>query len=219
LTLAELWREAEAVLFDFDGVIADSEPLYRDTWNSVLADFGCFVSEESYWKHWSYLGEGLEGEIRRKGLIITDPQREKNRQRALYRSRCLSDGIDLFPGAAETLSLVMNRKPCAIASNTEGYLVKEILGRHLELLPPVTGGEGLKPKPAPDIFLKAAEYLNVHPSRCLVIEDAMKGITAGLSAGMPVILVRNRYNWNLNGTGAAVEVNGMNELLSCLEKL
>ena len=72
-TLSELWSNAQAVLFDFDGVLADSEPFYRKSWNTVLSDFDHSVSEKQYWKHWAFLGEGLEGEIPGGGGLLREP--------------------------------------------------------------------------------------------------------------------------------------------------
>lgn len=213
MNLHNLWHGSRAVLFDFDGVLADSEPFYRKSWNLVLSSFHHSVPEDAYWKHWSYLGEGLEGEMERTGLRIQFPEREKEKQREIYRDFCLADRIPLFPLAAEALSGVMKQKSCAIASNTHSGLVRRIIGSAVSVLPPVVGGEGLKSKPAPDIFLSAAEVLCVHPEDCLVFEDAMKGIKAGNAAGMKVVLVRNRYNRDFDGTGAALEIQGLGDIV------
>lgn len=106
----------------------------------------------------------------------------------------------------------MEHKLCAIASNTDSSLVRTIAGADINSLPPVVGGEGLRPKPFPDIFLKASEYLSIDPSRCLVFEDAWKGIKAAESAGMPAVLVRNGYNTGLPSPEADCEIQGLNEL-------
>lgn len=211
--LERLWRDSDAVLFDFDGVLADSEPYYRKSWNMVLSSYNHSIPEMAYWKHWSFLGEGLEGEMKRTGLEVSRPKREKERQKAIYREFCLSGMIPMFPLAAEALSSVMRKKPCAIASNTDSDLVKAVARSAVGSMPPVVGGDGLRSKPAPDIFLRAAETLGVQPDRCIVFEDAMKGILAGNSAGMRVVLVRNEYNLEFDGTGASSEINGLREII------
>ncbi len=211
-TLSELWSNAQAVLFDFDGVLADSEPFYRKSWNTVLSDFDHSVSEKQYWKHWAFLGEGLEGEIERTGLCINDPGAAKARQKKLYSEYCLNHQIPLFPQAKSILQMAMSLKTCAIASNTDSSLVKAITSSTIQHLPPVIGGEGLRAKPSPDIFLKASDFLSVSPLNCLVFEDARKGVKAAEAAGMPAILVRNKYNSNLKAPEASCEICGLIEL-------
>ena len=214
-----LWSNALAILFDFDGVLADSEPLYRKSWNAVLAEYSHTISETHYWKHWAFMGEGLEGEMKRTGLIVNDMDAARGRQKKLYNSFCKKGMVPLFPEASEVLERVIPRKICAIASNTDSDLVKTIAGNCVPFLPPVIGGEGLRPKPFPDIFLKASEFLSVEPSKCLVFEDAWKGVKAAELAGMPVVLVRNRYNSNLPAPEADCEIQGLHELSTFLKGL
>ena len=216
-TLSDLWTNAKAVLFDFDGVLADSEPFYRKSWNTVLSDFDHSVSEEDYWNYWAFLGEGLEGEIRRKGLRIDDAAALKTRQKELYTEYCMSNRIPLFPYTESILEMTMSLKPCAIASNTDSSLIKSITGSKIDHLPPVIGGEGLRAKPFPDIFLKASEFLSVSPSECLVFEDALKGVNAAVSAEIPVVLVRNRYNTDLEAPDASCQIQGLKELYTFLK--
>lgn len=213
LSFEELWKGCEAVLFDFDGVLADSEPFYRRSWNAALEPLGHSVPEKDYWKHWSFLGEGLQGEIRRSGLIVPDEAVLRKRQKALYTGYCLKGMIPLFPLAGEVLALVMGEKRCAIASNTDESLVRTIATGALDPLPTVIGGDGLRSKPAPDIFLKASGILGVEPGKCLVVEDAWKGISAARAAGMRAILVRNRYNMTLEENINDLEIIGLAHLL------
>lgn len=219
MTLEVLWNQAEAVLFDFDGVLADSEPFYRNSWNEVLQEYNHSVPEDIYWKNWSYLGLGVEGEIRRTGMQIDDIPEAKKRQKEAYRRFCLAGSIPLFSNAARAVQLVMERKKCAIASNTDSNLVRMIASEEIKSLPPVIGGEGLRPKPAPDIFLKASEFLETAPAKCLILEDAMKGLKAGMSACIPVILVRNRYNSLFSAQGASCEIRDIGAFCNFLEEL
>lgn len=215
--LDELWSGCEAVLLDFDGVLADSEPFYRRSWNRVLSRWNHSVGEEDYWKHWAYLGEGLEGEMNRTGLNVPCPEDAKARQRSIYAEFCHSGAICPFPGAERLVSAVMEWKPCAIASNTSSDLIAGITSRWKVAMPVIVGGEGLRSKPSPDIYLRASGVLGIHPSRCLVIEDAMKGVIAGREAGMKVILVRNGYNDGFDGTGAHGESPGLLPLVEMVE--
>ncbi len=219
MTLLNLWKRTDAVLFDFDGVLADSEPFYRSSWNQVLAQFGHSVSEKDYWKYWAYLGQGLKGEMERTGLVIDNISQARYRQKEIYSRFCLSGSIPLFSGAAEAVSMACKLKKCAIASNTESSLVRDIVSTEMKAVPPVVGGEGLRSKPAPDIFLRAAEVLEVKPEKCLVIEDALKGVKAAQSAGMPVILVRNGYNDCFEAPDISLEINGIDTLRFFMEEM
>jgi len=215
--LEGLWSSCEAILLDFDGVLADSEPFYRSSWNRVLSRWNHCVGEEDYWKYWAYLGQGLEGELERTGLHIPSPDEAKAQQREIYTEFCRSGAIEPFPGAEKLIGAIMERKPCAIASNTSSDLIRGITSGWGCVMPMIVGGEGMRSKPSPDIYLRASELLGVHPSRCLVIEDAMKGVVAGLEAGMKVILVRNGYNDSFDGHGAHGESRGLMPLVEMIE--
>ncbi len=215
--LEGLWNGCEAILLDFDGVLADSEPFYRKSWNRVLSRWNHSVGEVDYWKYWAYLGQGLEGEMERTGLFVPFPDEAKAQQKRIYAEFCRSGAIKPFPGAEKLLSAIIQRKPCAIASNTSSDLIRGITSRWGAAVPMIVGGEGLRSKPCPDIYLKASELLGVNPSRCLVIEDAMKGVIAGREAGMKVILVRNGYNDPFDGDGASGESRGLIPLVEMIK--
>lgn len=221
MTLSELWNNARAVLFDFDGVLADSEPFYRKSWNMVLANYNHSVPENEYWKHWAFFGRGLAGEIERTGLRIDDNDIDSlaRTQKILYSNFCKKGMVPLFRHAPAVLAMAIDKKECAIASNTHSELVKAIAKSQIDPLPPVIGGEGLRGKPFPDIFLKASDCLSVDPSRCLVFEDAWKGVKAAESAGMPVVLIRNTYNTGLPAPEASCEIQGLQELYCFLKGL
>jgi beta-phosphoglucomutase-like phosphatase (HAD superfamily) len=219
LQLAELWQASNAVLFDFDGVLADSEPLYRKSWNIVLSDFDHSIPEEQYWKHWAFYGEGLAGEMKRTGLRVDNVEAAQIKQKLIYSGFCLDGKVPLFPLAAEVVRMTMRIKPCAIASNTGSELIRAIIGSSIYPLPPIIGGDGLRSKPFPDIFLKAASCLSAEPSECLVFEDAWKGVKAAVSAGMPAVLVRNNYNKGLSAPLASCELTGFEQLFLFLRGL
>lgn len=189
------WENCGAVLFDFDGVLADSEPLYRDTWNSAISPAPP-ICEDEYYLRWSFLGQG-EQHLMEMGFSRDERDALGNRQRELYGALCLAGAVPLFPESAGILSWVSRRKPCVIASNTDSDLVRTVLERGGSQVPPIVGGEGLRHKPDPDIFLRAADLLGVPPGSCLVIEDAWKGMEAARRGGFRAILVRTPRNLGL----------------------
>lgn len=214
-------RGADALLFDFDGVLADSEPLFRESWNKVLSDWGIEIGEEEYFLRWTSLGEGLRGHVSRHGPGGVDIEAAELLQKRIYRSFCELGRVKLMPGALDVLD-ALSRGPFAsshaIASNTDGDLVGLILGRAGALRPRIVGGAGLPHKPAPDIFLEAARSLGVRPSSTLVFEDAWKGLEAASRGGFPSVLVRAGTNAGMR-LAADFEIDGIASLLPILEML
>ena len=195
----QAWRKADAYLLDFDGVLADSEPFFRRAWNIALEPWGHEVSEEDYWKYWSSLGEGLNGEIRRYGLKDIDIHLAGKRRKEVYEGFVNDGMIPLFPPAAQLLELLSSRRntfwrPFCIASNTPCSLIRKILIKGGAPIPLIVGGDNLEKKPSPDIFLRASSLLGVSPTSTLIFEDSWKGVTAAQRGRFVSVLVLNRYN-------------------------
>jgi HAD superfamily hydrolase (TIGR01509 family) len=183
-----------AVIFDMDGVIADSEPTYLEAINVLLAPTGHRMSEAQYeeiigtsTEHtWRTITEafGLEGtmedHIRSYNEILLD---------LLRRPR------EPLPGVRELLAELRRlRIPAALATSSCKSWAEAILQ--------ATGLDGAfdavvwremaeHPKPAPDLFLRAAELVEVEPARCIVVEDTSPGLEAAKAAGMLAVQVRS----------------------------
>jgi HAD superfamily hydrolase (TIGR01509 family) len=198
----ELFRAAELLIFDFDGVLADSEPWFRRSWNHALSLWSHVIPERDYWLYWSSLGQGLEGEVLRNGLQGIEPDLARARQKQAYEGYCRDGLIPLFPGVRELLERLSGRdgdgRRFCIASNTGSDLVRTVLLRAGAPVPIIVGGENLRPKPHPDIFLRVADLLSVPPCRTLVFEDSQKGASAAMQGGFPFVLVRNPCNTDLD---------------------
>ncbi len=207
--MTTLFAEAQAALFDFDGTMADSEPLWYRACRDVFARRGHHVEASDYWLHWSSRGEGVAGELARHGLRFdTDEVAAIERERlAAYRAACGRGEIRLYPEMFQALdSLLAAGLPCAIASNTEQadlHAVLRAAGRRAPACPIVGHPSGTRAKPAPDIFLHAAAALGVSPTDCLVLEDTEKGLTAARAAGMDCVVVRTPYNGGAEFSTAA----------------
>jgi HAD superfamily hydrolase (TIGR01509 family) len=211
---------SEAMLLDFDGVLADSEPFFRNSWNAALEPWGHSIPEEDYWKYWSSLGEGINGEIRRHGLVSVDREIAAARQAEIYRDYVEKGVIPLFPGAADLLEELAEGpgwggRPYCIASNTPAPLIRTVLERAGAPVPVVVGGEGLEKKPSPAIFLKAAQRLGATPSKTVVLEDSWKGIAAAGRGGFTALLVLNRYNGDLH-IDSEFRVTGLHPVIESL---
>lgn len=221
--LLTAWRAARALVFDFDGVLADGEPVYRRTYNEALLPYGHQIGEAEYYEHWSSKGEGLAGQVRRHGLTGIDADQVAEEQRWRYRALALAGAVPLLPGARELLERLGDpaepaARPHVIASNTDADVVLAVLRAGGARLPAVVGGRALPPKPAPDIYLAALDALGASPAETLAFEDSEKGIRAAGAAGIPVVLVRYERNRRL-ALAADLEVDGVAALLQAVERL
>jgi len=214
---------SSGILLDFDGVLADSEPLFHRSWNTALKPWGHSIPEEEYWLHWSSLGEGLDGEIKRKGLTGIDRERARACERRTYTGLCKSGDVPLFPHTPLLLKTLIAEessggRPFCIASNTPSGLVKRILTIGGAPVPRIVGGENLRRKPAPDIFLAASDEIGTSPSETLVFEDTWKGAMAANRGGFPCIVVLNRLNASLD-IPAELKINGIKDILAVLNRI
>ncbi len=213
-------RSASGLLLDFDGVIADSEPVYHRSYCEALEPWGLSIEPEEYWLHFSSLGTGLEGFAARHGIIGLDVEAVKQRQRRIYAGFCSRGEVALMPGAAELLEELRAGAwphPWAVASNTDRVLIETILSLQGLGTPLVVGGSGFAPKPAPDILLAAASAAGCTPEKTLVFDDAWKGLAAAASGGFIPVLVRGRLT---RGTmpEARLEIDGIASLLPAIRE-
>lgn len=183
----------KAVIFDMDGVIFDSERATYLCWKKVAEDHGLERMDEVYRR---CIGVTLE--VTRQICLDAygeDFPYEKFAKEAseLYHERYDGGRLPIKEGVREILSyLKENGIPTAIASSTRQNRVVSQLDEAglLGFFDVVVGGESVsKSKPAPDIFLYAAEQLGIAPADCVVIEDSFNGIRAAHAAGMIPVMV------------------------------
>ncbi|MCC6178159.1 MAG: HAD family phosphatase [Chloroflexi bacterium] len=183
----------DAVIFDLDGVLLDSEPLYLAATNAVLAREGKYLSPEDNAR---YIGnryrDVLDDLIPRLGLVHGPEYYIAETSEHL---RQVFDGpLQPPPGALDLIArLAEHDVPRAVGSSSGHAWVEHILTSLdvREFFPVVVGGDDVASgKPAPDIFLRCAELLGVVPERCAVIEDSAPGVLAARRARMTAIGLR-----------------------------
>jgi beta-phosphoglucomutase family hydrolase len=185
-----------AVIFDMDGVIIDSEPIYFKAGNKLFQYLGLDVSEE---EHHSYVGissRDMWSRLRNKYKIDLSTEELVEMEMNMYIDYLLSRKDEKpIPGVVELIEdLYKNNRDLALASSSSIKSIKIVLdmfnlGKFFETI--VSGYEVESGKPAPDIFLYAAKRLGVQPEDCVVIEDSENGIEAAKSAGMKCIGFKN----------------------------
>lgn len=182
-----------SVIFDLDGLLADTEPLHFRAYQAVLLEYGLHVSETDYAEHWVRAGNGISDWISMHGLAL-DPRAVRARKSQHYLD-LLGSSLRPMDGAVQLLNALRGKK-IALASSSyrdavDGVLTGLGIAHFFEVI--VTGLDVPQVKPAPDIFLKAAKDLGVRPAECVVVEDAEKGVVAAHRAGMRCIAVPNDY--------------------------
>jgi pseudouridine-5'-monophosphatase len=183
------------ILFDLDGVLLDTEPLYTEASQRVIAPFG-----RTY--DWSLKSEVMGRPalvsarviVERLGLPLTP---EEYLQRRVQELLPLFERVPEVPGAgAFVRALAAQGRKMAVATSSDGSLFSLKTGHHpwFSSFGTVVCGDDPElsnPKPAPDIFLLAAARLGVPPEECVVFEDSPSGVRAGVAAGMRVIAIRH----------------------------
>ena len=197
----------KAVIFDFDGVITDSEILHLRAFNQSLAQYGIEITKNDYYT--MYLGfndTDCYKLLIEKGLLKMDEQQIKNlmiQKKKIFEQLAKAEG-KMIEGVRDFLNMLeQNNIPMAICSGsllTEVEMVlEEARLRHLfEVI--VSGEQVKKGKPDPEGFLLSLQRLNenrenpITANQCVVIEDSHWGLEAAKAAGMHTIAVTNSYD-------------------------
>ncbi|MDE3156871.1 MAG: HAD family phosphatase [Acidobacteriota bacterium] len=209
----------QAVVFDFDGVIADTEPLHLRAYQDILAEAGISLTEMDYYAR--YLGYDDAGAFR---AIARDSGRtldeEAVRDFIARKARRFEEleaaGAVLFPGAIECVRRCAARWPLAVASGAlrrEIELVLEHAGLRDAFHLVVSAEDTPKSKPAPDPYLLALERLReatglpIEAARTVAIEDSRWGIQSARGAGLRCVAVTHSYAADALGEADAVVPN------------
>ncbi len=221
-----------AVIFDLDGVLADSEPTWDEIDAQLLAEHGVKYRGEY---HKEVLGVSYRSSVEffKKTFGISAPTEEMMRRRGEIATEFFANRIGLFPHVKEVLEKLREIRPSgspsdelpvvssgrsaspreerievrieltpqedrlrlAIATSSVSASARPFLDRHqltkyFDVI--ISGDEIERGKPAPDIYLRSAEKLDVSPNACLVIEDSLSGIAAAKAAKMRVAAIPDR---------------------------
>jgi len=196
-----------AVIFDFNGIIVNDEPIHFELFQRVLGEEGLHLAEEDYYAR--YLGMDDRGcfsaAFRDQGQELTEARlAELIERKANYYQQAIRDRIALFPGVRRLLSELADKFPLGIASGALRHEIELILstaGLRQFFSAIVSAEDVVEGKPAPEIFLKTLRELNsrasaappIAPAECLVIEDSKEGIRGAAKAGMKCLAVANSH--------------------------
>ena len=123
-----LLKKSSGVIFDFDGLLADSEPYHYLAYNEVFQRYGHSLDKDEYWVEWTSKGKGIAGEIDRHNLHLeVDPIQLRQQKFEVYSQYCQKGAIRLFPESLEIIELLKASYPVAIASGSWKHDIRAIL--------------------------------------------------------------------------------------------
>ncbi|HSF58445.1 MAG TPA: HAD family phosphatase [Candidatus Binatia bacterium] len=221
------------VIFDFNGIIVDDEPIHFELFRRVLAEEGMELTEDNYYGR--YLGFDDRGAFsaayRDHRRRLDEPELARLIERkAVYYQKAIQDQVKIFPGVQNLVATLSRTLPVAVASGALRHEIEAILStagllKHFAVI--ISAEDVNQGKPEPEIFLKALVGLNarlengppIAAADCLVIEDSKEGIRGALRAGMKCLAVTNSHPAELLNEANAV-VRSLEEVdLSFLAKL
>jgi HAD superfamily hydrolase (TIGR01509 family) len=185
----------QAVIFDLDGVLLDSEQLWNQSKQEVVREFGGHWREDApramigmsspEWSAYMHDELGVPMDAEQINRAVVDRMEEHYRER-----------LPLLPGAVDVVRRLHRSWPLALASSANREiidLVLQVAGLDGEFSATVSSEEVAHGKPAPDVYLEAARRLGASADRCVAVEDSSNGLRSAAAAGMAVIAYPNEH--------------------------
>jgi HAD superfamily hydrolase (TIGR01509 family) len=220
LTPATGTLPVDAIIFDMDGVLVDSEPLHTRATTLLLADCGLEWDERESGEYIGLTDAESFAALKLRHGLAGDPVDLADRwaERAIVllqqHARPLP-GVPAVPLALREqgyrLALASSSRPSVIAATLDAIGARQLF----ELF--VSGAEVPRGKPSPDVFLETARRLGVSPARCLVIEDSHHGVTAARAAGMRCLAIPCPTTAHQDFTHATARLHALPDVLTHLD--
>ena len=183
----------KAVIFDWDGTLADTKKAVVESFKQVLGEVGCIVNDRFIERR---IGTGtrktLEDALKNRNITFDDEMLEKLVRKKVRLQTELFEIVNLFEGATELLDALYGRIRIALATMSSKKVIDKLLlekgiEKYFDVV--VTADEVHKPKPDSEIFLMSAMKLNVDPEDCVTVEDSIFGVKAAKEARMKCIAI------------------------------
>lgn len=184
-------NKVQAILFDSDGVLVDTERLYFEATRTAFASAGAFISKEQ-WARW-YLGESLpSSEIARKVGVPASCVDSIIAQRNDRFWNRIDAGTPIFPNVRETLKNLSRYFRLAVVTGATRPHFERVhastgMGSFFDII--VTRDDCQKAKPHPHAYQVALGKLSLEPENCLAVEDSPRGAAAAVAAGVPCCII------------------------------
>jgi len=201
-----------AAIFDMDGLLLDTEPMWHDAERELLERHGdTFTDEDMAESHGRAVAQTAVAYAARLGLSAEAIELEIAE---IMLAHYLA-GAPLRPGARELVEALDGRVSLAVASNTSADLVHRALEAAglAQLRIVVSGMDMGRPKPLPDVYAEACRTLGVDPRDAIAFEDSPMGVRSAVDAGMFVVGVPDRRDVDLDAAGAHVVMGSLEEIV------
>jgi len=212
-----------AVLFDLDGLMVDTEPIQFQAFRAMTKEYGIEIPESLMSEFVGYSEVDNIKVLQDEHSLPGTLEELVRKRRAHYLALLRTVPISVLPGFWELSREALRRclKQAVVSSSTRDQVelpLHRIFESHPDTSDPhtyfdaiVCGDDVTHTKPAPDIYLLAAERLGVPPSECLAFEDTPPGLAAAVAAGMTVIAVPNEYTKELDFPGARATIESLKD--------
>ncbi len=216
-TSPRVHRPEVGFIFDWDGVVVDSSAQHEESWERLAAQEGLPLFEGHFKLGFGKRNQLIIPEILKWTRDAKEITRLGDQKEIHYREIIRETGIEPLPGVRAFLEMLVREKiPFAVGSSTPRENIIAVMSRagiegFFDKI--VAAGDVQKGKPDPEVFLKAAERINLPPERCVVFEDSISGVEAGLAGGMTVVgLTTTNSRERMERSGASLVRDSFKEM-------
>ena len=212
--------DTRAILWDNDGILVDTEPLYYEANRAVLAELGIALGHEEFREISLCIGGSVLELARVDGRDDGEIDALRLRRNDRY-AELIKERAGLFPGVRQTLEALAGRVRMAIvtSSNPDHFdLIHSRLGilKFFEFV--VTSNDFTRFKPHPDPYLLAAERMGLPPGECLVVEDSVRGLASAVAAGIPCAVIPHALSEGADFSTASVVLEHIGQVPDLLQR-
>ncbi|MCM3601268.1 HAD family hydrolase [Robertmurraya korlensis] len=204
----------KAIIFDFDGLIVDTESVWYNVTKEVMLDYGYDLKLENFAKYIGTTGGGLYDELSAISTQPIDRELVKSRTNELYQQRknqfALREGVLDYLQAAKEHGLKIGLASSSSRKWVVDYLERFKILHYFEVIK--TSDDVQKVKPDPELYVKALQELGVESNEALCFEDSLNGLTAAVGAGLNCVIVPNPVTQYLDFKGHVHRLTSMSEL-------
>lgn len=214
-------RAVEAIFWDNDGILVETEPLYFQATRQVLATMGLELSEQQFVELFLIQGRGAWHLLEERGVSPDEIDRLRDQRNALY-SLALNDGPPVIPGIASVLEALDGHHVMGVVTTSQKdhfdlmHRTTGLLGHFSFVL---TRGDYGQSKPSPEPYLRAVERSGVDVDACVAIEDSERGLESATRAGIRCIVVPGALTRRRPFVGAHRVLDSVSDIPAALRSM